>query len=255
MSLTTTRLFCWRIDAADCTRIEAFVRGQLRFAGGATAIVIDYSCAPGQRCRAGQYNAIVSIVVPLDPGVDYAYWPPTYAVAGIDAPETLLPWQGTLPDFVAAELRLAGFEPNPTSSAPSTPPASASPWSADTTVEVPLDASHSVTVAISNDSGLPMLARVATGSELADRSRPEGDTVAWNPSGRAGPEVRLAWVGTICDRTAQVIIAPGARAITIVEGPRPLCDAAAVGRGLVLTFGQPIEARSIFVTVVAYQVT
>ncbi len=103
-------MVCGRIDAAHCAQIEAMVQRQFPFALHATAIVADYTCPPGAFCVFG-FNAIVSIIVPSDPAVDYAYWPPTYSVRGTSGPERLEPWAGPLPAAFATLLQSMGFMP------------------------------------------------------------------------------------------------------------------------------------------------
>ncbi|HXX60127.1 MAG TPA: hypothetical protein VEI48_02430, partial [Candidatus Sulfotelmatobacter sp.] len=77
-------------------------------AAHATALVMDYTCQPGQHCTV-YFDAIVSILIPQDPATDYAYWPPTYRVSGIAGPETLSPWVGSLPATLDTLLRSVGF--------------------------------------------------------------------------------------------------------------------------------------------------
>ena len=103
-----TQLFCGRLAHADCVLIAAMVQHQLPFAAQATALVMDYTCQPGERCEA-TFQAIVSILVARDPTMDYAYWPPTYRVTGVSGPETLGPWVDPLPAFFDTLLVSAGF--------------------------------------------------------------------------------------------------------------------------------------------------
>jgi hypothetical protein len=107
-SAPATKLVCGRIAQGDCSKVEAMVQSQFAFAANASAIVMDYICQPGERCAVG-FNAIVSVLIPLDPAVDYAYWPPTYAVGGLSGPETLRPWVNPLPAAFSTLLRSAGF--------------------------------------------------------------------------------------------------------------------------------------------------
>jgi hypothetical protein len=107
-SAASSQLVCGRIEPAACLEVEALVRQELPFAAQATAIVMDYVCQPGDLCKFS-FAAVVSIVVPRDPAVDYAYWPPTYSVTGTSGPSTLQPWNGPLPGTFATLLRSAGF--------------------------------------------------------------------------------------------------------------------------------------------------
>lgn len=69
---------------------------------------------------------------------------------------------------------------------------------------------------------------------------------AFNPTGKSSSdEVRLVWVGTICDLTAELQIAPNVTSMAVTEGPRGSCDAMGVGRGVVLSFARQVDAASI----------
>ncbi len=123
------------------------------------------------------------------------------------------------------------------------------------TASVLLDTRHLDTVTISDASGLLVGARAATEAEV--RTRPDGggnpsDVSAFNPGGNPTTEVRLVWVGWICDVTERLEIAPGAASMTVFEGPweHPGCDAVGVGRGLVLTFARPIDASAVAVKLI-----
>jgi hypothetical protein len=107
-STTATRLFCGRLAHADCLLIAALAQHQFPFATHATALVMDDTCQPNERCAA-TFNAVVSILIPRDPTIDYAYWPPTYRVRGVSGPETLEPWVGPLPGTLSTLLLAAGF--------------------------------------------------------------------------------------------------------------------------------------------------
>jgi hypothetical protein len=107
-SSTVTQLVCGRLAHADCLLIEAMVQHQLPFTANATALVMDYTCQPGQHCEV-RFDAVVSILIPRDPAMDYAYRPPTYLVSGISGPETLGPWVGPLPATLNTLLLSAGF--------------------------------------------------------------------------------------------------------------------------------------------------
>lgn len=56
----------------------------------------------------------------------------------------------------------------------------------------------------------------------------------------------LVWSGSPCDRTATLRI-ESKRHLTLELGLRPTCDAMAIGRGLVLVFGRPIDASTVTV--------
>ncbi len=126
------------------------------------------------------------------------------------------------------------------------------PSPSESTVTVPLDANHSMVLTIDDQSGRLAGARAATAVEQDDPSRPDRDPIAYNPSGTADTRVRLLWIGTICDTMARLLIGPDVQAMTVIEGPRPLCDTAGVGRAVVLTFTQPVNAGSIVVTLIRY---
>lgn len=117
-------------------------------------------------------------------------------------------------------------------------------------VTVPLGGTHSVVVTVEDRSGALVGARPAT--LQPDQQVParygDDDIAAWNPGGKPSAEVWLYWGGVVCDTTTAIVIDPGARAITVTEGPRPACDLANVGRGLVLTFATAVDAGRILAT-------
>ena len=143
--------------------------------------------------------------------------------------------------------RAAG-ETNATSSTESlTPPGSLEPSETPRDVTIRLDPTHTLELTIVDGSGLLLDARSATQVEQAPRdpNLSSKDIFAFNPSTEPADEVRLVWIGTICDRSAELRIAPQVAAISIAEGPHPACDLVALGRGVVLMFGQPVDASSI----------
>lgn len=114
-------------------------------------------------------------------------------------------------------------------------------------VTVSLDPTHSLELTIIDESGLLLEARSAAFGEQAppDPMMSLKGIFAFNPSTVPANEVRLVWVGTICDRSAELRIAPNVTALSITEGPRGSCDAMGVGRGVVLTFDHAIDASLI----------
>jgi len=134
-------------------------------------------------------------------------------------------------------------------SAPTTP--SASPAASATTtslVTVQLDPTHVIALTIVDQSALLLGARSATEAEQAppDPMLPTKNIFAFNPTSEsASDEVRLVWVGSICDLTAELQIGPDVASMTVTEGPRGSCDAMGVGRGVVLSFARHVDAASI----------
>jgi hypothetical protein len=63
-----------------------------------------------------------------------------------------------------------------------------------------------------------------------------------------GTQVRLLWIGTVCDGDMTVTIQRGVAAMDVDGGMRPGCDAMGVGRELVLTFSGPVDVSGIEVT-------
>ena len=63
-----------------------------------------------------------------------------------------------------------------------------------------------------------------------------------------GADVRLLWIGSVCDGNATVTIEPGVTAIVVDGGTRPACDAMGVGRELVLTFSRFVDPATIDVS-------
>lgn len=88
---------------------------------------------------------------------------------------------------------------------------------------VRLDPTHTLALTIVDQSALLLGARWATEAEQAppDPMLAAKSIFAFNPtSNSASDEVRLVWVGTICDRTAELQIGPDVTSMTVTEGPR-----------------------------------
>ena len=115
---------------------------------------------------------------------------------------------------------------------------------------IPLGGPHSVVVTIEDRSGALVSARPLSlqPGEQVPPSYGDRDVAAWNPGGKPGPELRLYWGGVICDTTTNLVVGPGPAAAAVTEGPRPACDAANVGRGVVLTFATAVDAGRIAAT-------
>ena len=109
-SPTVPKLVCGRVDPADCSAVEALVTQQVPFVARATAIVMDDVCQPGEACPIG-LHVLVAILMPRDPTVSYASWPPTYFAESNspDLPMTLVPWSSPLPALFTTLLQSAGF--------------------------------------------------------------------------------------------------------------------------------------------------
>lgn len=91
------------------------------------------------------------------------------------------------------------------------------------------------------------------GIVTAWRPATEGELrrVAWDERGDIGlgvlsdRDLVLGWTGTICDVEATLLIADVF--LSVAPEPRPACDAMAVGRGVVLTFREPVNPTKLTV--------
>ena len=57
--------------------------------------------------------------------------------------------------------------------------------------------------------------------------------------------VRLTWEGSLCDGRVVVTIDPAGTSIVVDSGPRPACDASAMGRELILTFRTRVDPTKV----------
>jgi hypothetical protein len=118
---TPPKLVCGRVDPADCAAIEALLIQQVPAAAHATTIAMDDSCQQGEACPIG-LHVLVAILIPKDPAVDYATWPPTYFAVNneptaSDSPTELVAWTRPLPGAFIDLLNSVGFGlPTPTPS-------------------------------------------------------------------------------------------------------------------------------------------
>jgi hypothetical protein len=147
--------------------------------------------------------------------------------------------------LVATPTSAASLAPGPTadqtSSASGTAPALPSGVPAFA-IAVSLDANHAEPAAVYDRAGLLTGARSATASEqrLVELQMGERDVGA---APGTNDDVVLVWIGTICDIGASIIL--DRSSVQIIEGPRPACDAMAVGRGVILTFSVPTAASAL----------
>jgi hypothetical protein len=93
------------------------------------------------------------------------------------------------------------------------------------------------------EPGVVVAWRAATEQELVAMAWDADNDIALD---RLGARTAvLAWIGTICDIEATLTVARDRLVVSPV--PREGCDAAAVGRGVVLTFAEPVDPASIAV--------
>lgn len=182
-SASSPVVLCGRVDAADCTRVIDLVNRHLSFAPQATAIVMDDACPADGGCpSAAGFSAVVSIVVPLDPATDYAFWPPTYLANGQAGPDELNPYPGPeLPAGIQQLLRQVGFD-DPA-------PATASPSPEASGIPVGISQQQAISIAIEHMSGPLHLVSAKAGpfaNLTVDRSEIPSDV---DPS-------RLVWLIT-----------------------------------------------------------
>ena len=150
--------------------------------------------------------------------------------------------------LTATPTSAASFTPGPTadqtpSAGPTAPPPpSGAPAFA---VVVSLDSNHAEPVAVYDHAGLLTGARSATASEQRLVAPQMGERSMGAAQGTSDHEVVLVWIGTICDTGASIIV-DGSN-VQIIEGPRPACDAMAVGRGVALEFSGPTGASLLVV--------
>ena len=131
----------------------------------------------------------------------------------------------------------------PTASA--APPAPAPPGPSEPVigiVRVPF-AGREMRLTMVGAPGGPVAWRAATDAEVAAVAWGGNDEIALGRLG--GRDLVLAWIGTVCDVRATLTIGPGRLVVSPV--PREGCDAMAVGRGVVLSFAQPVDPASIAV--------
>jgi hypothetical protein len=108
---------------------------------------------------------------------------------------------------------------------------------------VPLDAGHAEPAAVYDRAGLLTGARSATSGEQRLVEAQIDDRQIGAAQGASDHEVVLVWIGTICDTGASILI-DGSN-VQVIEGPRPACDAMAVGRGVTLEFSAPTAASTL----------
>jgi len=102
-------------------------------------------------------------------------------------------------------------------------------------------ANREMEVTIVGEPGIVVAWRAASDRDL--------DSIVWDGDadiaiGRLSErDLVLGWIGTVCDVQATLTVAPGRLVVTPV--PRQGCDAAAVGRGMVLTFAEPADPAAI----------
>lgn len=89
--------------------------------------------------------------------------------------------------------------------------------------------------------------RKATDGELAAAMKriPDKGIAALGVIGDPASVV-VAWIGLPCDEYGTLTVSPGIQQIVLAPGPVPgACDAMAVGRAVVLTFGAAVDATRI----------
>jgi hypothetical protein len=67
-----------------------------------------------------------------------------------------------------------------------------------------------------------------------------------------GTQIRLLWIGSVCDGPTTVTIGSGVAAIVVDVGTRQACDSMGVGRELVMTLSDLVDPASIDVTYVEH---
>lgn len=140
-----------------------------------------------------------------------------------------------------AGATIAPASPGPTASTtPSEVPNPSAP--ALGSLRIPF-ANREMEVTIVGEPGIVVAWRAAGDRDL--------EAIAWNGDadialGRlSARDLVLGWIGTVCDVKATLTVAPGRLVVTPV--PREGCDAMAVGRGMVLTFADPVDPAGITV--------
>src|SRR5882757_1446001 len=88
-----------------------------------------------------------------------------------------------------------------------------------------------------DSNGLVTTGRAATDAEMNRISLGEQDIGVRNV---ADDRLLVAWLGTICERSARLIVVPDE--VFLAPDPRPGCDAQGFGWGLVLTTRDPVDA-------------
>jgi hypothetical protein len=87
-------------------------------------------------------------------------------------------------------------------------------------------------------------ARAVPRGEMAFVEHDLGDRRIAAIGGATPTQLRLAWVGTSCDESGRVTIAPQ-NTITVTPGPIPGCDVIAERRAVILTFRYRVDPASV----------
>jgi hypothetical protein len=154
------------------------------------------------------------------------------------------PSQSASPTVIASPARAPS--PSPTLSPMPTGPSDLKAIAVE--VRSP-DGGGPVAVEIMDASGSLTAARPATTAELAraTRSIMDSDIGAVNAAGDKR-SVILVWAGSVCDLTARLTISADVGALRFEPGPRPACDLARLGRGVVLSYSHAVSADDLKLT-------
>lgn len=152
-----------------------------------------------------------------------------------------------VPDFTLDKGTVTIWEASESGVAQMPLPGAAVPWPPDGATIVELTSQVGAgrppaRVAVVDRSGWLTSVREVRSSDPPFPAGDQGNAVLTTDS--AG-QVRLLWIGGVCDGDMVVTIGESVRGITIDGGERPGCDAMGVGRELVLRFSEPIEADTV----------
>lgn len=146
---------------------------------------------------------------------------------------------GIVEDSTTAVATIAPASPTLSAPPSSSPSSSVTPLGS---VRIPF-ANREMEVTIIGAPGIVVAWRAASDQDLEEVAW-DGDThIAF--SRLSERDFVLGWIGTVCDVTATLTVAPGQ--LTITPVPRQGCDAMAVGRAVVLTFAEPADPAVITV--------
>lgn len=190
---------------------------------------------------AGSLALVVVLVVLVAAAVRISSSPSEPASGAHDAGQT------------AAAPSAPASSPSPTPVTSPSTEASPTPSSSSISVTLHLDANHALALTVTDQSGRLIGAREAEGDELdaPDMQAANADIFAYlQGADETRAEVAVVWIGTICDQAAEVVVEPDVDAITVHAPASPPCDAMAVGRGVVLTFDQPVDVSVIRLSLV-----
>ena len=153
------------------------------------------------------------------------------------APAGLIPTPTTHPVSLPAPSQAASGPAIQSPAAPFSPTDEPTPSAAGNQVIVKIPSRFGDLRVRIDSNGLVTAGRAATDAEMAKMDLGERDIGVLN---LADERLLVVWEGTICERSARLIVVPDE--LFLAPDPRQACDASAFGWGLVLTTRDPVDA-------------